>query len=98
MPKKKKKKKENKIKKIVRITNDNIAQQREEVIAQGKKFKYPFQYTKHRLVVLAILVAALAAVLFGIFGGSFCDHPSYDHPGTVRHPGLSGLFIRALPF
>ena len=68
MPKLKFKKKENKIKKIVRITNDNIAQQREEVIAQGKKFKYPFQYTKHRLVVLAILVGHSALVLFGKFG------------------------------
>ena len=90
MPKLKFKKKENKIKKIVRITNDNIAQQREEVIAQGKKFKYPFQYTKHRLVVLAILVAALAAVLFGIFGWL----QLYKHQNTGD---IAYRFTRVIP-
>ena len=67
MPKLKFKKKENKTKKIVRITNDNIDKQREEVIAQGKKFKYPFQYSKHRLVINTILIS-VAAVLLLVLG------------------------------
>lgn len=54
--------------KIVRITNDNLEEKRDEIIAKGKKFKYPFQYTKHRLVINAILIAVAMLVLFVAYG------------------------------
>lgn len=47
-----------------RITNDTMAQHREEVLAGGRKHKYPIQYTKRRLVwiTLAVSIAGLALV------------------------------------
>ena len=45
------------------ITQANIEENREEILAKGKKFKYPFQYAKHRVVIntIAICIAALIA-------------------------------------
>lgn len=52
-----------------RITNETVAEHRERILAGGRKFKYPVQYAKNRLVVsttLIILAAftALAAVSY----------------------------------
>lgn len=52
-----------------RITNKTVAEHREKVLAGGRKFKYPVQYAKHKLVVNSILVviavmAALAILLW----------------------------------
>ena len=51
-----------------RITNETVAEHREKVLAGGRKFKYPHQYVKHKLVINAIIigvVTVLVAVLFG---------------------------------
>ena len=43
---------------------EKVEERREEVLAAGRKFKYPLQYTKHRIVVNTILITvALIAVL-----------------------------------
>jgi hypothetical protein len=49
-----------------RITTETVAQHREQILAGGRKFKYPIQYAKHKLVINAILIsiAALAALVF----------------------------------
>lgn len=47
-----------------RITNETIAEHREKVIAEGRKFKYPVQYAKHRLVINALGVVGAAIILF----------------------------------
>lgn len=42
-----------------------VDERREEVLAAGRKFKYPLQWTKHRIVVNTILIAfAVVAILF----------------------------------
>lgn len=48
-----------------RITNETVAEHRERILAGGRKFKYPVQYVRHRLVFNAIIIsiAALAAVI-----------------------------------
>ncbi|MFV0485084.1 MAG: SurA N-terminal domain-containing protein [Candidatus Saccharimonadales bacterium] len=51
-----------------RITDANIEERREEVIARGKKFKYPFQYAKHRLVIITVIIGVVALATFSIFG------------------------------
>ena len=43
-------------------------ERREEVLAKGRKFKYPLQYTKHKLVINTILVAAVAVVAMVVAG------------------------------
>lgn len=62
----KKSKEEKEEKKVV--TQKNLEQSREEVLAKGKKFKYPFQYSKHRLVINTILISVAAVVLL-VLGG-----------------------------
>lgn len=46
-----------------RITNDTIAEHRERILAGGRRFKYPIQYARHRLVINAVIVAVAAIVL-----------------------------------
>lgn len=50
-----------------RITNETVAEHRERVLAGGRKFKYPLQYTKHRVLVISTVLSVLAVVLFVVF-------------------------------
>ena len=49
-----------------RITNETVAEHRERILAGGRRFKYPIQYARHRLVfnTIIITVAALVLVVF----------------------------------
>lgn len=51
-----------------KVTNDTLEKHRQEVLKKGKKFKYPVQYSKHKLVINAIIVAVLVAVIGTIVG------------------------------
>ncbi|MBR0403161.1 SurA N-terminal domain-containing protein [Candidatus Saccharibacteria bacterium] len=42
---------------------EKVEERREEVLARGRKFKYPLQYAKHRLVVVTIIVAVVALLV-----------------------------------
>ena len=50
------------------VTQSNLEESREEILAKGKKFKYPFQYAKHRLVVNTIAISVVAMIAFGVVG------------------------------
>ncbi len=50
-----------------RITDATVAQHREKILAGGRKFKYPFQYSKHRVLIGALSVLVLAALAFGTY-------------------------------
>ena len=41
---------------------EKIKKRREEVLKSGRKFKYPLQYSKHRLVIVTIIVAVVALI------------------------------------
>lgn len=47
---------------------EKVEERREEVLAKGRKFKYPLQYAKHKLVFNTIIIAVLALVLSGVLG------------------------------
>jgi hypothetical protein len=51
-----------------KITSDTVIQHREQVLAGGRKFKYPIQYAKHKLVFNAIIISVLALVAVIIVG------------------------------
>ncbi len=51
-----------------RVTTDNLEEHREEVLANGRKFKYPFQYAKHKLVINTIIIGVVALALLVGFG------------------------------
>ncbi len=46
-----------------RITNETVAEHREKILAGGRKFKYPVQYARHRLVFNAVIVTLVTVVL-----------------------------------
>lgn len=41
---------------------EKIKKRREEVLKSGRKFKYPLQYSKHRLITITVVVAIIALV------------------------------------
>lgn len=51
-----------------RITNETVAEHRERILAGGRRFKYPMQYARHRLVINTILVTVGALVLIAGIG------------------------------
>lgn len=51
-----------------RITNETVAEHREQILAGGRKFKYPVQYARHKLVINAILIVIASLVLMGAIG------------------------------
>jgi parvulin-like peptidyl-prolyl isomerase len=46
-----------------RITNETVAEHREQILAGGRKFKYPLQYERHRLLINSFIVLISALVL-----------------------------------
>lgn len=50
-----------------RITTDTIGEHRENVLAQGRKFKYPLQYVKYKLVINTILISITAIIIVILF-------------------------------
>lgn len=51
-----------------RITTDTLAEHRERVLAGGRKFKYPVQYQRHKLVINALIIGVAAVVLLIALG------------------------------
>jgi hypothetical protein len=49
-----------------RITNETVAEHREQILAGGRKFKYPHQYERHKIVFNVIIIALVTVVLLGI--------------------------------
>jgi hypothetical protein len=55
----------------MRITNETVAVHRERILAGGRKFKYPLQTPKHRIVLVTVLLVVLTvATFFGVFSWS----------------------------
>ncbi|MDR1032605.1 MAG: SurA N-terminal domain-containing protein [Candidatus Nomurabacteria bacterium] len=48
-----------------RITNDTVAEHREKILAEGRKFKYPLQYAKHKILINTIIVVIITIIAFG---------------------------------
>src|SRR6266536_6209900 len=74
-----------------RVTNETIAARREEVLGSARKFIYPLQASKHRVVRLSVGIFIVAVV--GFFG--FCLLELYKFQSTS--PFTYGV-TRVLPF
>jgi len=46
-----------------RITSDTVAEHRERILAGGRRFKYPIQYARHKLVFNAIFISVIALAI-----------------------------------
>lgn len=51
-----------------RITNETVAEHREKILAGGRKFKYPIQYARHKLVINALIVTFSSLALLLLIG------------------------------
>lgn len=51
-----------------RTEKEKLEDRREEVLSKGRKFKYPMQFAKHRLVFITIAIATIALILAGVLG------------------------------
>lgn len=49
-----------------RITNETVAEHREKILAGGRKFKYPVQYSKHKLVYNSIIIGVVSLALLAL--------------------------------
>ncbi|MDO4611297.1 MAG: hypothetical protein Q4B34_00300 [Candidatus Saccharibacteria bacterium] len=47
---------------------EKVNQRREEVLAAGRKFKYPLQWTKHRIVINTILISTIVVGILATAG------------------------------
>ena len=47
---------------IAKITNTTLEEQRREILNKGKKFKYPVQYSKNRLVINTLIIAGVILI------------------------------------
>lgn len=51
-----------------RITNETVAEHRERILAGGRKFKYPVQYSRHKLVINTIILSIVTIVVLILIG------------------------------
>ena len=51
-----------------RITNDTVAEHRQRILAGGRRFKYPMQYARHRLVLTTVIITIAALLLVTVVG------------------------------
>lgn len=49
-----------------RITNETVAEHREQILAGGRRFKYPVQYSKYRLVINSIIIGLVGILLVAV--------------------------------
>jgi hypothetical protein len=47
-----------------RITNDNVEEHRQRILAGGRRFKYPRQISKHKVLIITVSVAVGVVLLF----------------------------------
>ena len=51
-----------------RITNETVAEHREKILAGGRRFKYPVQYQRHKLVINTVVIGFVALTLALVLG------------------------------
>ncbi len=47
---------------------EKVEERREEVLSRGRKFKYPLQYAKHKLVINTVIIATVGVALLVVAG------------------------------
>ena len=49
-----------------RITNETVAEHREQILAGGRKFKYPHQYERHKLVFNVLIISFVTLIILTV--------------------------------
>ena len=55
---------------VPRITNETVAVHREEVLSRARKYIYPLQHSRKRIVFISGSIIALAVIIFFVYVGS----------------------------
>jgi len=54
---------------VPRITNETVAEHREEVLKGARKYKYPLEHSKHRIVIVSAVLLVAALIGFFVYTG-----------------------------
>lgn len=76
---------------LPRITNETVAEHREEVLSTARKYIYPLQHSRHRIVIISVTIFVVAMMAF----------LSYTLLALYRFNTTSGFMYRVtsvLPF
>jgi hypothetical protein len=73
------------------ITNDNLSEHREEVLSSARKYIYPLQHSKHRIVLIS--TGIIIAVVVAFF--TYCTVALYK---TKSNSGFLYGVTRVVPF
>lgn len=76
---------------VPRITNDTVAEHREEVLSSARKYIYPLQHSKHKIVLVSVTIFIATLVAFV----SYCTVALYKLQSTSTF--LYGV-TRVVPF
>src|SRR5581483_8558062 len=49
---------------VPRITNETVAEHREEVLSSARKYIYPLRHSSHRIVIISVSLFAAVVILF----------------------------------
>lgn len=63
---------------LPRITNDTVAEHREEVLSSARKYIYPLQHSKHKIVLLTVSIVLATLVAFF----TYCTFALYRFQST----------------
>lgn len=55
---------------VPKITNETIAEHREDVLKDARKYIYPLQHSKHRIIVLTSIIMVGALIAFLVYCGA----------------------------
>ena len=53
---------------VKKTEQEKVEERREEVLAKGRKFKYPLQWTRHRIVINTILISVIVLAMIVVGG------------------------------
>ncbi len=59
---------------VPQITNDNVAEHREDMLSGARKYIYPLQHSKHRIVLITASIFMSVVVIFSIFSVALLYH------------------------
>ncbi|HWZ65917.1 MAG TPA: peptidylprolyl isomerase, partial [Patescibacteria group bacterium] len=71
--------------------NETVAEHRERVLSEGRKFKYPYHHTKYHIVVITAGIVAITIISF--FGFSFWQLYSAQNTGEFIHRLTQVLYV-----
>jgi parvulin-like peptidyl-prolyl isomerase len=63
---------------VPRITNETVAEHREEVLSSARKYIYPLRHSSHRIVTVSVALSAAVVILFF----SYCALALYRFQST----------------